>query len=661
MHRGLCSITLGALVGVAIATLLVAASAAAGAVIGFDDVPAGTVIDEEYAGQGVRFGPSPFPGTSGAFTAVAKMQARSSPHVAAFAYDAGTDFSSSWIRFEPKQTRVRFHVCRTGPAGDPPRPNVNVLAYDASGNQVANQMGIECDLNGPLVPVTVTAQDITYVNVAGTLAGWGLDDLEYSRRPVVATSPATAVTASAATLNGTVNPDGQATTYRFEYGTTTAYGNQTPPQDAGAGTGAQNVSAQVSGLSPSTVYHYRVVATNATGTSVSGDATFTTAAPQAPAATTRPATAVSAIAATLNGTVNPNGQPTTYRFEYGTTTAYGSQTPQQDAGAGTAAQTVSATVANLAPSTLYHFRLTATNPTGTTSGADATFTTPALPPPPPPPPPPVDVDGDGIPDTSDNCPAVANADQADADGDRRGNACDPPAPAVTPSCASIAGRAPVLLGAWAGDRLVATAAASVTGTQGPDSLLGTPANDTIAGLGGDDCIAGLPGNDTIDGGSGDDRIRGDGVCPAGATDLRYCAPGGAAGADRIFGGSGKDIIDGDGGNDRLSGQAGEDRLRGRGGNDRISAGSGVDILSGNEGNDFISGGEGDDRILAGSGNDTVTGGSGKDIIEGDGGNDTVRARDGLRDRIRCGSGRDNVSADRSDKVARDCERVRRSR
>jgi outer membrane protein assembly factor BamB len=80
--------------------------------------------------------------------------------------------------------------------------------------------------------------------------------------------------------------------------------------------------------------------------------------------------------ANLAGPLNPNGLPTTYHFEYGTTTNYGSQTNDQSAGAGNTDQQVSANLPlSLAPNTTYHFRLVATNAGGTTQGQDRTFTT----------------------------------------------------------------------------------------------------------------------------------------------------------------------------------------------------------------------------------------------------------------------------------------------
>jgi hypothetical protein len=84
-----------------------------------------------------------------------------------------------------------------------------------------------------------------------------------------------------------------------------------------------------------------------------------------------------------------------------------------------------------------------------------------------------------------------------------------------------------------------------------------------------------------------------------------------------------------------------------------------DLLRGLGGNDRLYGGAGNDRLYGGAGNDRLDGGTGRDLLEGGSGNDTFVARDRARDTIRCGLGRDTVTADRIDRVARDCERVTR--
>src|SRR5207248_3602964 len=98
-----------------------------------------------------------------------------------------------------------------------------------------------------------------------------------------------------------------------------------------------------------------------------------------PAAVTRPASVLGSGAAKVAGTVNGHAQATSYRFEDGRSVHYGSTTVAASAGAGFANLAVSARLSSLKPPTTYHYRLDATNPTGTTFGSDATFTTRRLP------------------------------------------------------------------------------------------------------------------------------------------------------------------------------------------------------------------------------------------------------------------------------------------
>jgi hypothetical protein len=90
---------------------------------------------------------------------------------------------------------------------------------------------------------------------------------------------ATGVTATGATLNASVDPNGRETTYHMEYGETTSYGNKVPVSDASISSSiaVEKVSQTIAELQPETTYHYRVVATNASGKTNGTDRTFTTA------------------------------------------------------------------------------------------------------------------------------------------------------------------------------------------------------------------------------------------------------------------------------------------------------------------------------------------------------------------------------------------------
>jgi hypothetical protein len=86
-----------------------------------------------------------------------------------------------------------------------------------------------------------------------------------AEKPVVTSGGATGVTQTSVVLNGTVTPKGAATTYYFQYGTSSLYGAVTPAGTVAAGSGRVKVTAAISGLAPVTRYHYRLVAQNAQG------------------------------------------------------------------------------------------------------------------------------------------------------------------------------------------------------------------------------------------------------------------------------------------------------------------------------------------------------------------------------------------------------------
>ena len=198
--------------------------------------------------------------------------------------------------------------------------------------------------------------------------------------PVATTLPATSITDATATLNGRINPNGVETSFRFELGLTAGdYPVVGPVASVGAGTSDVPVGAAFTGGTPNTTYHYRVVALRGGQVVAAGqDAAFTTtsAPAQAPGVTTGAASDVTASGATLNGTIDPNGTATSYRFEYGLTTAYGQSTPTTSAGAGDSAVAASASVTGLQPEKAYHYRLVALR-SGVSAGAgqDQTFTT----------------------------------------------------------------------------------------------------------------------------------------------------------------------------------------------------------------------------------------------------------------------------------------------
>lgn len=193
------------------------------------------------------------------------------------------------------------------------------------------------------------------------------------------TDAATAVTSTGATVNGAVNPNGEATTYAFEWGLTTSYGSEAPLPPASAGSGSTDVpeSVDLGGLASGTTYHFRVIASNASGVTNGADQTFTTTGSAPPPATVTTASAnnLTATSAVLNGSVTPGTSPTTCSFAYGPTTSYGSLTTAQAVPAGSSSVAVTATISGLAPGTAFHYQLACTSATGTVTGTDETATT----------------------------------------------------------------------------------------------------------------------------------------------------------------------------------------------------------------------------------------------------------------------------------------------
>ncbi|HTN22691.1 MAG TPA: calcium-binding protein [Solirubrobacteraceae bacterium] len=162
----------------------------------------------------------------------------------------------------------------------------------------------------------------------------------------------------------------------------------------------------------------------------------------------------------------------------------------------------------------------------------------------------------------------------------------PPAPlqpiAPAPTGPSCAGRPATIV--------VAAGTAHVSGTPGPDVIVGSARGETIDGAGGDD---------TICAGDGNDRVRG---------------------------GAGDDLVLGEAGNDDVRGGTGNDRLAGGDGPDRVDGGSGDDLL--------------DEQNLGGNGHDRLFGGTGRDVI---------RTAGSTGDKVNCGAGRDRLTMDRFDR------------
>ncbi len=230
-----------------------------------------------------------------------------------------------------------------------------------------------------------------------------------------------------------------------------------------------------------------------------------------------------------------------------------------------------------------------------------------------------DDDNDGRDDSHDNCPTISNADQTDADVDGLGDACDP----------SIA---PI----------------DMDGDGVADSIDNCPSvvNPRQENFDRDAQGNGCDADDDNDGIV--DRLDSHRTDPTRAGTNRSTHVGdqfrGTARANVFCGLGGADALWGLGGNDKLYGDGcPARRMLGIAGKDRLYGGAGNDLLDG------------------GAGNDILRGEAGRDVLVGGAGNDVLDARDrAAGDTLRCGAGRDTAYVNRGDKVARDCEVVRRS-
>jgi DNA-binding beta-propeller fold protein YncE len=234
-----------------------------------------------------------------------------------------------------------------------------------------------------LQPNTTYHYRLTAANSLGSSSG---EDATFTTSPAPPTvdgqaPSASAITATTATLHGTIDPRNSQSTYHFNYGTSTSYTNSAPNPDAeGGAAGEEAVATTISGLSPSTTYHFQVVAENGTGGPIAGeDETFTTLPPP-PSASTGSATAITEASAVLSGSADTVGLSGSYQFLItGTDTPGGGATAPQPLSAANGEVPVSATISGLSPGAHYSYRLAVTTAGGTVYGAEEPLATASAP------------------------------------------------------------------------------------------------------------------------------------------------------------------------------------------------------------------------------------------------------------------------------------------
>ncbi|PYG29942.1 calcium-binding protein [Pelagimonas varians] len=183
---------------------------------------------------------------------------------------------------------------------------------------------------------------------------------------------------------------------------------------------------------------------------------------------------------------------------------------------------------------------------------------------------------------------------------------------------------------------------TITGTPGPDNIVGDDDNNIIYALAGDDTVEGGLGDDRAFLSDGDDIYRSTADDASDGDDMIAGELGddivyGGGGDDSIWGGDGNDLLYGSAGNDKMGGDAGNDTIFGGADNDTVWGGTGLDRIYLEDGNDvfyddvetgvnasdMVAGGAGNDSIYGAGGDDRLWGESGSDYIEGGEGNDLI--------------------------------------
>jgi phosphodiesterase/alkaline phosphatase D-like protein len=249
-----------------------------------------------------------------------------------------------------------------------------------------------------LTPNTVYYYRVIAENGSGEAEGVPIQELTtLPPLPTVLTGGPSSVTASSATIEGTVNPGSSGgplsnARYFFEYTSQLLPENffgcsgvctmapSYPGGDAGQGTNDVRETANLTGLRPLETYHYRIDAYNGNGifSIVYGTERQLTTLPIAPGVTTEVPVIVGTSTATVGGEIVAQGADTTYDIEYGTSEAFGANTPVADVGSGTTAEYVTTALEGLQPATTYYYRIVASNSGGEEIGKSVTFTTNAV-------------------------------------------------------------------------------------------------------------------------------------------------------------------------------------------------------------------------------------------------------------------------------------------
>lgn len=200
--------------------------------------------------------------------------------------------------------------------------------------------------------------------------------------PSIRTVNASSISQNSANINGEINPNKNASSYWFEYGTSLNLGRTTAFISIGDGSINLNVSQSLNNLTPGTIYYFRINAQNNFGTvngQIQSFQTTGTVSIKAPGVRTGSATSINNTSANLKGSVDPNGSETTYWFEYSSDSLLSAllskNTDAEKLAANLNSTNISADISGLNSRTTYYFRLIAQNSSGTVRGERMSFRT----------------------------------------------------------------------------------------------------------------------------------------------------------------------------------------------------------------------------------------------------------------------------------------------
>ncbi len=264
----------------------------------------------------------------------------------------------------------------------------DIAVYSSTGSQLSTFSTLNGPSNGVAV-CAVACQHEGEVYVADPTSGL-VDAFKRvtEAAPTVNDQPPTAsgVTRTGALLSGTVDTNGEATSYHFLYVDAADYdpsaaepyaaGSSTAPGSLGGGAGEATLPPQrIIELQPGTIYHYELVASSALGAVQGPDYTFATAARTPPIVVTGAASGIGQNTVTIEGTLDTQALATNYGFEIGTSTEYGPPTGLGVLDVGAGETPIALTLGGLKPDTTYYYRVTASNLDGTSYGGNGSFTT----------------------------------------------------------------------------------------------------------------------------------------------------------------------------------------------------------------------------------------------------------------------------------------------